>query len=161
MGKEHSYLLDIEWTGNKGQGTLDYRSYERSLVVKAEGKPDLLGSSDPLFLGDRSKWNPEELLIASLSSCHMLWYLHLCSTKKIIVVSYHDLPTAKLIIEAQGEGHFAEATLKPEIVITDASRIEEAIHLHEDAHKKCFIAKALNFPVHLAPQVRAESSGTN
>jgi organic hydroperoxide reductase OsmC/OhrA len=156
MNKEQTYKVVVEWTGNKGQGTTDYRSYERSHVFKAKGKPDLPGSADPMFQGDASRWNPEELILASLSACHMLWYLHLCSVKKIIVQEYSDQPTAKMVIEPSGDGKISEATLQPKIRITDSSRIEEAKSLHEEAHKKCFIARSINFPVHLAPSVDAQ-----
>src|SRR5579872_7075602 len=108
---EHLYRISMKWTGNTGQGTKDYRSYERSHVISSQGKPDLLGSSDPLFRGDATKYNPEELLLAALSACHMLWYLHLCSEKKITVVEYIDQPTALMIIETSGSGRFKEATM--------------------------------------------------
>jgi organic hydroperoxide reductase OsmC/OhrA len=154
MGKEHHYQISVAWIGNQGLGTQDYRSYERSHKISSEGKPDLMGSADPLFRGNASQWNPEELLIASLSACHMLWFLHLCSTRKIIVSEYTDTPTALLMIEASGDGLFKEAALNPLIVLTDVSRIEEARHLHEEAHQKCFIAKAINFPVKLNPSFK-------
>jgi len=147
MGKEHSYQLLVEWTGNTGQGTTDYRSYERSHRITVPGKPDLQGSAEPLFRGDASKWNPEELLLASLSACHMLWYLHLCSVHKIIVTEYQDQPFALFEVEPSGDGKIKEATLHPKILITTAEKIEEAKRLHEEAHKKCFIAKAVNFPI--------------
>lgn len=144
---EQNYEIGLKWTGNLGEGTKDYRSYERSYVVYADQKPDLLGSSDPDYMGDPSRWNPEELLIASLSACHMLWYLHLCSKHKIIVTEYLDRPTAIVTVSSSGYGVFEEAILHPHIKITDPSRIEEAKALHEEAHKRCFIANSLNFPV--------------
>lgn len=156
MAKEHGYQINVTWTGNTGVGTQDYRSYERSLVVQAPGKPDLAGSSDPAFRGDVARWNPEELLLASLSACHMLWYLHLCSVNKIVVTEYQDLPTAALQIESSGEGQITGATLQPKITITAADQIELATHLHEEAHKKCFIAKSLKFPVALRPVITAK-----
>lgn len=152
MSKEHSYTIAMEWTGNTGQGTKDYRSYERSFEVTYEQKPALLGSSDPSFRGDPKKWNPEELLLSSLASCHMLWYLHLCSEQKIIVTKYHDKPAAIMMIDSSGKGYFKEASLHPLITISDAARIADAERLHEEAHRKCFIANSINFPLSIHPK---------
>lgn len=154
MANAFHYELAVTWTGNTGQGTKDYRSYERSHVVTAPGKPDLVGSSDPKFKGDPKRWNPEELLLASLSACHMLWYLHLCSEQKIIVTEYIDRPTGEMIVEPTGSGRFKEATMRPSIVITDAARIADAEKLHHEAHKKCFIANSVNFPVKVESSIR-------
>lgn len=154
MQREHSYKIDIKWTGNTGDGTRDVRSYERDHLIQAPGKPDIVCSSDPSFpKGDGTKWNPEELLIASLASCHMLWYLHLCADRKIIVMDYQDRPSGQLVIEA-GEGRFKEIVLNPLVTITDATRIHDAEKLHEQAHHKCFIARSINFPVKLNPRIR-------
>lgn len=147
MAKEFSYKTVIEWTGNTGEGTKDYRSYERSYSLACEKKPTLLGSSDPAFRGDASKWNPEELLLSALSSCHMLWFLHLCSERKIVVTSYVDHPVAIMTMDATGSGRFKEATLHPSIVITDPDRASELEEIHGAAHEKCFIANSINFPV--------------
>lgn len=151
--QEHEYQVTVKWTGNTGEGTKNYRAYERSHVVMAEGKPELLGSSDPAYRGDAAKWNPEELLLASLSACHMLWYLHLCSDRKIVVTAYLDKPVGKMVVEASGAGHFQEATLNPKIAITDSTRIAEAESLHQEAHAKCFIANSVKFPVKVVSQI--------
>ncbi|MBS0655615.1 MAG: OsmC family protein, partial [Verrucomicrobia bacterium] len=95
---EHHYQMILTWTGNKGQGTKEYRGYERSFVLACEGKPDLVGSADPMFLGDKTKYNPEELLVAALTSCHMLSYLHQCAENKIIVTQYRDQPNGTMKI---------------------------------------------------------------
>lgn len=148
---EHHYKLKITWTGNKGQGTKDYQSYERSHIISGEGKPDLLATADPMFKGDPSKYNPEELLLAALSSCHMLSYLHLCAVNKIVVTAYIDNPMGTMVLEG-GSGHFTRAVLHPIITITDKTRLEEAKKLHHLAHEKCFIANSVNFPVDVEPQ---------
>lgn len=158
MTKEHKYQITVEWTGNTGVGTKDYRSYERSHIIIAPQKPDLQGSSDPLFRGDTTKWNPEEMLLGSLSACHMLWYLHLCSENKIIVTDYIDQPTAILLLDPSGQGAFKEATLNPAITIMNPDQIEKAKSLHADAHKKCFIAKSINFPTKINPIITAFSN---
>jgi organic hydroperoxide reductase OsmC/OhrA len=148
---DHNYKISVKWTGNTGKGTVEYKAYERSYILSAEGKPNLEGSSDPAFRGDAAKWNPEELLLAALSTCHMLWYLHICATNKIVITQYEDHPVAVMKLETSGAGQFTEATLNPRIVITDAKRIGDAEKLHHEAHEKCFIARSVNFPVKVVP----------
>jgi len=147
MSKEHQYTTNLVWTGNKGSGTMDYRSYERSYVISVHQKADILGSSDSAFMGDKSKHNPEDLLVSSLSSCHMLWYLHLCSQQGIVVLDYKDQAVGKMSEVENGSGHFTEVKLFPVLTITDESQIDLAESLHEQANKMCFIANSCNFPV--------------
>jgi organic hydroperoxide reductase OsmC/OhrA len=146
MVKPHSYRTTIVWTGNSGVGTRDYRSYRRDYVVRSETKPDLLGSSDPAFRGDAHRYNPEELLVASLSSCHMLWYLHLCTLRGIVVVGYEDEAEGKMVESPDGNGHFTSAVLHPVVTITNGDP-NVARQLHDDAHRMCFVANSVNFPV--------------
>lgn len=148
MQKQHHYSLQVEWTGNTGQGTENYRGYERSHIVSIEGKPDLQCSSDAAFRGDKTKYTPEELLIASLSGCHMLWFLHLCSTAGVKVIDYVDKATGTMIETANGGGYFTEVTLSPMVTVTEPAMIDKANELHKKANELCFIAKSVNFPVH-------------
>jgi organic hydroperoxide reductase OsmC/OhrA len=145
--KQHNYSLTINWTGNKGEGTSGYKSYERSHEIIIEGKEIIKCSSDPAFLGDKTKHNPEELLLASISSCHMLWYLHLCSDAGIVVTNYVD--NAKGIMEetVDGGGKFTSVTLYPTITLKDIAQQENANALHSKANELCFIASSLNFKV--------------
>lgn len=152
MAKEHQYQAKLTWAGNKGSGTMDYRSYDRSYIISIDNKADILGSSDSAFLGDKTKHNPEDLLLTSISSCHMLWYLHLCSQNEIIVMDYKDVPVGKMTENADGSGHFTEVILYPVVVITDESQIEKANALHDEAHKMCFIANSCNFPITHKPK---------
>ncbi|MES2827875.1 MAG: OsmC family protein [Bacteroidota bacterium] len=147
MSKEHQYKTSLAWTGNKGSGTMDYRSYERSYVISVDHKADIQGSSDSAFMGDKAKHNPEDLLVSSLSSCHMLWYLHLCSQNGIVVLDYKDTAVGKMVEEADGSGRFTEVKLFPLVTITNEAHIEKANSLHEQAHKMCFIANSCNFPI--------------
>ena len=158
MNKEHQYQTSLIWTGNKGEGTKNYRAYERSYTITIEGKPPLLGSSDPTFLGDRTKYNPEELLVMALSSCHMLWYLHLCADEGIIVVEYKDDAIGIMQEERNGSGRFTEVILQPVVTIADKTLIEKAQELHEKANKMCFIANSCNFPVNHKPTCSAVNS---
>lgn len=147
VSKIHSYRLSIEWTGNRGTGTSGYLHYDRAHVISVEGKPAILLSSDPSFNGDNSRYNPEELLVASLSSCHMLWYLHLCSVNGVVVTSYADDPEGKMEELPDGSGTFREVVLHPSVIVTETTMIAKAEMLHGDAHKKCFISNSVNFPV--------------
>lgn len=156
--KTHSYSLDLRWTGNTGSGTASYRNFERSHELSAPGKQSIAGSSDPAFRGDSASWNPEELLVASLSQCHMLWYLHLCATAKVVVTAYEDHPTGTMAENPDGSGQFTEVTLHPVLVVAAPEMVEKAIALHDEVHKFCFIARSVNFPVRNAPTVRALGS---
>jgi len=144
--KHHDYNVRIAWTGNDGRGTSDYKAYRRDHVIRAPGKPDLLASSDPAFRGDATRYNPEELLLAALSSCHMLWYLHLCAANHIVVESYEDAASGVMEETADGGGHFVSATLQPAVRLSAGDR-EKALALHEQAHHLCFVANSVNFPV--------------
>jgi organic hydroperoxide reductase OsmC/OhrA len=146
MHKEHHYNARVTWTGNRGEGTAHYKGYDRSHNISINNKPDIQGSSDTPFLGDPTRHNPEDLLLASLSACHMLWYLHLCADNGIIVTDYHDEATGTMLQTEQG-GHFTQVTLHPQVTITDSNKISLAIQLHDAAHKNCFIANSCNFPV--------------
>lgn len=147
MSKEHHYTLTVKWTGNTGRGTSDYRSYERSHIILADGKEEIKGSSDPAFRGDKTRHNPEELLLASLSGCHMLWFLHLCADEGIVVTDYTDQPEGTMTETPGGGGRFTEVTLKPVVTVADASCLSRLNMLHQEAGKLCFIANSVNFPV--------------
>ena len=151
MAKEHHYSLTVSWTGNTGTGTSDYRSYERSHSILAGNKPEILASSDPSFRGDKTRYNPEELLVGSLSSCHMLSYLHLCAVAGVIVLDYTDTATGTMVETPDGGGHFSEVTLHPVVTVSESSMVEKANALHHQANKLCFIANSCNFPVHHKP----------
>lgn len=152
MSKHHHYTTKITWTGNNGDGTIDAAAYERSHILSIENKADIACSSDTPFRGDGTKHNPEDMLLYALSSCHMLWYLHLCADAGVVVTDYTDNATATMLQQDTGGGHFEEATLNPVVAITDASKIELANSLHARAHEKCFIAKSVKFPVKCEPE---------
>ncbi|PZD72555.1 hypothetical protein C1752_03390 [Acaryochloris thomasi RCC1774] len=145
----HSYRVGVQWTGNLGTGTRTYTGYERAHVVQVQGKPPLLGSSDPQFRGDGSRYNPEELLVASLASCHMLWYLHLCAEASIVVTDYCDDAVGKMIVQKNSSGCFAEVRLFPQVTVEQSANALLADQLHDRAHQLCFIANSVNFPVHI------------
>ena len=155
--KTHTYRTTVRWTGNLGSGTSAYRAYSRNHEIDAIGKPVILASSDPAFHGDASRYNPEELLVASLSTCHMLWYLHLCAVGKVVVLEYEDQAGGIMEEGEDGGGRFLEVTLRPKIAIAADSDLETAKRLHHDAHVKCFVANSVNFPVRVEPDFRAAS----
>jgi organic hydroperoxide reductase OsmC/OhrA len=153
MQKIHHYNTTIKWTGNKGSGTDDYRNYERSHHIIIENKSVILGSSDTVFRGDGTKHNPEDLLLASISSCHMLWYLHLCADAGVIVVDYIDNANGQMSEGGGAGGRFTEVTIHPLVTVKDKSMIEKAMELHHKAHEFCFIANSVNFSIYQKPTI--------
>ena len=151
-GNQHHYQVDVEWTGNLGAGTQSYRSYERSHDIRIAGKPTLTGSADPTFHGDASRHNPEDLLIAALSACHMMSYLHVATVAGVVVTAYTDAAEGTLVLEGIG-GHFVEVMLHPVVTISADSDAAKAEALHVDAHLVCFIANSVNFPVRCEPRI--------
>lgn len=158
MTKAHQYKTSLVWTGNKGSGTMDYRSYDRDFVIDINQKASIYGSSDSAFMGDKTKHNPEDLLLSSISSCHMLWYLHLCAKHEIVVMEYRDYAEGTMVENTDGSGKFETVTLHPEVLIADQAHIDLANSLHEEANKMCFIANSLNFPVKHEAVCKASNS---
>jgi organic hydroperoxide reductase OsmC/OhrA len=145
-GNHHEYAARLEWEGNLGEGTSSYAAYSRSYRISVEGKADLLGSADPAFRGETDKHNPEDLLVASLSACHMLTYLALCAKRGIRVVGYVDEAQGLMVTDAEGGGRFESVTLRPRVAISEGSEAE-AMELHEKARSLCFVANSCNFPI--------------
>lgn len=154
--KQHLYPVQVVWTGNHGSGTKSYQGYGREHEIHIAGKPVIAGSSDAAFRGDGSKHNPEDMLVAALSSCHMLWYLHLAAAAGVVVTDYVDEAVGTLV-EGANDGRFTEAVLRPRVTIAAGSDAEVAKRVHEDAHHACFIANSVNFPVRCEPRIVIES----
>jgi organic hydroperoxide reductase OsmC/OhrA len=156
----HRYEVITRWTGNRGSGTSEYRAYGREHEIAAPSKTQAIpGSSDAYFRGDGARYNPEELLVASLSACHMLWYLHLCADAGIVVVAYADTGQGTMVEDQHGGGRFTEVVLNPRATITRAEQAQEALALHAKAHQLCFIANSVNFPVRHVPEVTVARDG--
>jgi len=151
---EHTYALDVTWTGNRGEGTTGYRDYGRTVTLAAAGKPDLLASADPTFRGDADRWNPEELLVAALAECHLLSYLHVAVMHGVVVVDYRDSPVGTMSQEGIG-GHFTSVLLRPHVTVATAEMVEVPTRIHAEAASACFIASSVNFPVEHEPSVVA------
>jgi organic hydroperoxide reductase OsmC/OhrA len=157
-GHVHRYETRLTWTGV--EAAVPFRYHDRSYVVEAPGKPAISGSSDKIFRGNAERWNPEDLLVASLSACHHLWYMGLCASADIIVVAYDDLADGEMIEEtAGGGGQFVRVTLRPRVTLAAGSDREKALALHDTAHKNCFIARSVKFPVGHIPVVEVAASG--
>lgn len=150
---EHRYELQTTWTGNRGAGTTGYRDYDRAVTIEVSGKPDLLASADKPFRGDPQRWNPEDLLLASLSECHLLSYLHAAVQAGVVVVAYEDAASGLMVEDGKGSGAFREVMLRPRVTVADASMVEAAQQAHERAHELCFIANSVNFPVRHAATI--------
>lgn len=156
MIHKHNYKLTAVWTGNKGEGTKDIRTYDRSHTVTIQGKPELLLTTDNPAVGDKSKLNPEDLLVSSISSCHMLSYLYACSLEGIVITAYTDNATGTMIEKTNGGGSFKEVTLNPIVTVADDTTIEKALALHHKAHEICYIANSVNFEVKCNPICKVE-----
>ena len=152
--KRHTYSIRLDWTGNQGTGTSAYRAYSRAHEISGQGKTAIAGSSDPLFRGDAARWNPAELLIAALSACHQLWYLHLCADAGIVVVAYSDKPSGVEIEQADGSGQFESVTLR----LAAESDENIARRLHDAAAEKCFIARSVSFKIEHEPTFEIASA---
>lgn len=151
---QFDYVIEIRWTGNRGSGTDRYESYDREYDIIAGGKAPIRGSSDPDFRGDASRYNPEELLVASLSGCHMLWYLHLCADAGLCVTGYTDKAEGRMVVGRDGGGRFDNVLLRPLVTLAPDSDLDYARALHGEAHTKCFIANSVNFPVRCEPEIQ-------
>jgi organic hydroperoxide reductase OsmC/OhrA len=150
--KTHIYESRVVWTGNRGQGTAGYRAYDRNWSVAVPGKPEIPCSNDPLLGGDPALMNPEDLLLSALSSCHMLWYLHLAAVAGIVVTAYEDRPEGLGETAPTGAGRFLSARLRPQITVAPGTDLARAAALHDEIHNYCFIARSLNFPVTIEPR---------
>lgn len=152
MPMQHSYAVEVEWTGAGHEGTADHRSYTRDHVVRIDGLPDILGSADKTFRGDGARHNPEQLLLTALTQCHMLSYLHQAASRGIVVTAYRDAATGSMETTGTG-GRFTQALLRPVVTITDASQASDALDAHRQAATDCFIAASVNFPVLHEPTI--------
>ncbi len=151
--REHSYQVSLEWTGNQGNGTSGYKAYGRDHRIEAPGKAAILGSSDPAFRGDKTRWNPEELLVAAASACHQLWYLHLCADAGIVVLAYLDQAEGTMV---EGDkGRFTGIVLRPRVTIRAGDDAGLAARLHHEAHEQCFVANSLSCPVLCEPSIES------
>ena len=150
---EHTYEVTVSWTGNRGPGTTGLRDYDRDHTVTADGPPVIEGTADPGFLGDPTRWNPEQLFTASISQCHMLWYLGLCARAGVVVHEYTDEAEGTMVSGPDHRARFSEVVLRPRVVVDTAEQVERAVALHEKAHEMCFIAQSVNFEVKVDPLV--------
>lgn len=152
--RKHFYETEVVWTGNRGTGTGSYRGYDRTHDVTAAGPPAIAGSADRAFRGDAARWNPEQLLLAALSQCHMLSYLHVCAVNGVVVTAYTDRAGGTMEETGDGGGHFTEVVLRPDVTVASPAMTAAAEALHEEAQRLCFIANSVNFPVRHEPSVR-------
>ncbi|WP_166996262.1 OsmC family protein [Paramicrobacterium fandaimingii] len=153
MVSQHTYNVEIVWTGNRGTGTNGYRSYGRDLRIIASGKPEIDGSADSTFHGDADRWNPEELFLTSLAQCHMLSYFHAAVKAGVVVTAYSDAPTGTLDVNSDGSGGFSQVTLRPRVRLAPGSDTDAAVRAHEEAHRLCFIANSVSIPIHVEPEI--------
>jgi organic hydroperoxide reductase OsmC/OhrA len=157
--QEHRYSARLRWTGNLGSGTSGYRSYSRDHQVEVDGPGLLLGTADPTFHGSRDRWNPEQLLLTAVAQCHMLSYLHVAVRAGLVVTAYTDSPVGNLRLNRDGSGEFTDILLAPHVEVDHHGRTELADSLHAEAHRLCFIARSVSFPVHHEPTSAGPAAG--
>lgn len=156
MGKDLNFEATVTWTGNLGSGTSASKAFSRDLTIQTPGKPAILGSTAPAFGGAADRYDPEGLLVASVSSCHMLWYLYLAAEAGVVVTHYRDSARGTMALGRGGAGQFSEVVLSPEITLAPGSDATKAAALHQRAHEMCYIARSVNFPVRVEGTVRHE-----
>lgn len=145
--RTHHYDVTIRWTGNTGSGTSGYRNYTRDHeIASGPGEPPILGSSDAAFRGDSTRWNPEELLVASLSACHKLWYLHLCAEAGVIVTQYFDQAEGVMEESTDGSGKFRKVTLGPNVVIATGSDCGQGTRFARGSSRQVLHCELGKFP---------------
>lgn len=147
MTFKHTFKAEANWTSSQKQENSASKFYSKSHQIKIEGKPVLDVSAAKAFKGDPELYNPEDLLLSSLVSCHMMSYLYVCSQNGIEVLEYSDNAEATLEVNPDGSGRFVEARLYPKVKISNPDQIELALELHHKANQLCFIANSCNFPV--------------
>lgn len=155
--KSHDYSVSLTWVGNLGSGTSGYKAYSRDHILQAAGKPDIGGSSDKIFHGTPERWNPEEMLIAALSQCHMLSFLHVASEAGIVVSEYSDAASGTLELGPDGGGQMTAVVLRPRVVVTGGD-VEAVNRAHHRASELCFIANSVNFLVRHEPECEIRAS---
>lgn len=155
----HAYNVTVLWTGNTGEGTIRPNAYSKNHEVRADGKHTIEASSDPAFSGDPNRYNPEELLVAALSQCHMLFFLSRCAKHGVVVTAYEDSAIGTMVEHGDGGGEFTSVTLRPRITLANGADLELLTRLHEESHHLCFIARSVNFPVEVVATYRVEREG--
>jgi organic hydroperoxide reductase OsmC/OhrA len=158
---DHAYTARLIWDGNTGQGTARYTDYERNYRVVIAGKPDIAGSADAAFRGNADRHNPEDLFLAAIAACHMLFFLSLCARRGVRVLAYEDEAHGTMAVDADGGGRFTGIVLHPVVVLEDAGQTKLATQLHELAHQRCFIANSCRVPIRPIVTVRARESATD
>lgn len=149
----HEYTAKLTWEGNTGEGTASYTSYSRRHRIGVAGKPDLEGTADVAFRGDRDRHNPEDLFVSAIAACHMLSYLAACARRGVRVIAYEDEATGVMHTNASGGGAFERVTLHPRVTVADGADVDLAMALHDTAHELCFIANSCSVRIDHEAQV--------
>ena len=150
-----SYIADLEWV--RGEQDFIGNGYSRRHRIRFDGGVEIPGSSSPHVVpaprSDPSAVDPEEAFVASISSCHMLWFLSIAAARKYCVDRYTDHAVGVMGRNAKGKEYVAEVTLHP-VVAFSGKRIpttEELAALHHRAHEECFIANSVVTEIRCEP----------
>src|SRR5690625_6535368 len=137
MGSLQTYSVIVDWHGAGDRGTESYTSYGRDHVVRIEGKPPLPGSSDLAFRGDADRYSPEDLFVAALAQCHMLWFLHKAAMAGVAVTGYTDRATGTMRVAVAGAGQVTEVVLHPKGEAAEPGAEAGGADPHQQATDHC------------------------
>lgn len=149
---EHRFECRLVWTGARHGGTTNYETYSREYRLDIPGKVSIRGTAAPAFRGDPKLPNPEDLLVAALSACHFLTYIAYCAKEGVHVIAYED-DASGVMERVDGVIRFTDALLRPRVTVAPGADVEKAKALHEKAHRGCFVANSVNFPVRHEPEI--------
>ena len=145
------YRATLQW---KNQGSdFNYDTFDRTHKISFPGGIEFKGTSAPEYLGKKELANPEEMLAATLASCHMLTFLAVCAKSRLHVTSYEDNPVATLDKNAEGKFAVTHIQLNPKASFQgETPSAEKLQELHAKAHRNCFIANSLACKMAVEPK---------
>ncbi len=135
------FKVQAKWSS---KNALDVSINGKTHQVFIDDKSPLTVSAAKAFKGDETKYNPEDLLLSALASCHMMSYFYVCAQNGIELIDYKDEAVGVLELKADGSGAFTSVVLNPVVTISKSEMIDKAVSLHKEAHSICFIAHPCN-----------------
>ncbi|MHC5202267.1 OsmC family protein [Myroides sp. LJL119] len=149
---KYEFYANLSWPISHDTGSEKGKQIKNHLI-EISGKSDLQISAAKEFKGDPFLHNPEDLLLSSLMSCHMMSYLYACKQNNLVIDSYQDSGKATLELHLDGSGKIIQVDLYPRVVVQRSNEIDLAQELHKTASKLCFIGNSCNFPIYCHPTV--------
>ncbi len=153
MSDTHTFETTLAWPADAAQKLPPDPAFSRNSVLAAPGKPVIVASSPAVFGGDTARYNPEEMLMLSLSQCHLLTYLAIAAKKRMGILKYEDRVVGTLGMGASGKMQMVDVLLRPRVTVAKGTNLTDAHALHETAHASCFMANSVNFTVRNEPLI--------